>query len=158
MKTLQLFILVTLMAACPFGAKSQDNIMVSPEYLGEWCTITIDLTNDPVRPGGEIVYEIPEPPEGAGLMGYTTSGEDGYFTWIEYGNIPMGGPGDPYIVKNGHTLECHFRKMALQLEITEVSTPIFDCELPVKKATLIYGSRPIAYKQCFYTVRLVVKN
>lgn len=152
MKSVQLFIALAILAVFSFGAKAQDTPIPSPEYLGEWCTIDIDLTNDPVTPRGELIYEIPDPPEGAGLMGYNDD------NWIEYGNIPMTGPGNPYVIKNVSTLECHFRKKTLELDMLDGGYAIFVCDLPVKKTVVIIGSRPTTYKQCFYTVRVTVKE
>lgn len=153
MKTLNFIVLFITLSLFTFTAKSQDTPIPAPDYLGEWCTIDIDLTNDPVTPRGELIYEIPDPPEGAGLMGY-----DGDGNWIEYGNIPMTGPGNPYVIKNGSTLECHFRKKTLELDVLDGGYTIFVCDLPVKKTVVIIGSRPTTYKQCFYTVRVTVKQ
>lgn len=92
-------------------------------------------------------------------MGYGNGDMNGdYSEWIEYGNIPLTGPGGPYVIKDGTNLEIHILKRALKLGMMDNETAIFDCGLPVKKTVVIIGSRPVSYKQCYYTVRLVVKN
>lgn len=158
MNRFSLFILTLILSVFSvLRAKAQDN-PIGPEFLGVWCIIDIDLTNDPVNERGELVYEIADPPEGAGLMGYGNGDMNGdYDDWIDYGNIPLTGPGSPYVIKNGNNLEIHFKRVLLKLEMLD-DTAIFDCGLPVKKKVVIIASRPVSYQQCYYTVRLVVKN